>query len=768
MENTKDHTTKSTDPNNPGSAAKCPFLNGALNQSAGGGTRNRDWWPNQLKLNILRQNSYLSDPMGGTFNYAEEFKSLDLGALKTDLHALMTDSQDWWPADFGHYGGLFIRMAWHSAGTYRVGDGRGGAGAGLQRFAPLNSWPDNVSLDKARRLLWPIKQKYGRKISSADLMILTGNIALESMGFKTFGFAGGRPDVWEADESVYWGSETTWLGGDLRYAHGSPGVEGHGVLVTDDDADGGIHARNLQKPLAAVQMGLIYVNPEGPDGNPDPIMAAKDIRDTFGRMAMNDEETVALIAGGHSFGKTHGAATADHVGKEPEAADIAMQGFGWSNSHGAGKGADAITSGLEVTWTKTPTQWSNNFFENLFGFEWELTKSPGGAQQWVAKNADAIIPDAYDSSKKHLPMMLTTDLALRFDPAYEKISRGFLANPDAFADAFARAWFKLTHRDMGPRARYLGADVPAEELLWQDVIPAVNHPLINENDVAGLKAKILASGLSVAELVSTAWASASTFRGSDKRGGANGARIRLAPQKYWQANNPAQLQKVLNVLESIQTGFNSTTAGGKKLSLADTIVLAGGAGIEKAAKDAGHTITVPFKPGRMDASQEQTDVESFGYLEPLADGFRNYRRSKAPVATEELLIDKAQLLTLTAPELTVLVGGLRVLNTNFDGSKHGVFTSQPGVLSNDFFVNLLDMGTQWKAAAADKELYEGSNRATGEVKWTGTRADLVFGSNSELRAVAEVYAAADAKEKFVHDFVAAWTKVMNLDRFDLV
>ncbi len=768
MENTKDHTTKSTDPNNPGSAAKCPFLNGALNQSASGGTRNRDWWPNQLKLTILRQNSYLSDPMGGTFNYAEEFKSLDLGALKTDLHALMTDSQDWWPADFGHYGGLFIRMAWHSAGTYRVGDGRGGAGAGLQRFAPLNSWPDNVSLDKARRLLWPIKQKYGRKISSADLMILTGNIALESMGFKTFGFAGGRPDVWEADESVYWGSETTWLGGDLRYAHGSPGVEGHGVLVTDDDADGGIHARNLQKPLAAVQMGLIYVNPEGPDGNPDPIMAAKDIRDTFGRMAMNDEETVALIAGGHSFGKTHGAATADHVGKEPEAADIAMQGFGWSNSHGTGKGADAITSGLEVTWTKTPTQWSNNFFENLFGFEWELTKSPGGAQQWVAKNADAIIPDAYDSSKKHLPMMLTTDLALRFDPAYEKISRGFLANPDAFADAFARAWFKLTHRDMGPRARYLGADVPAEELLWQDVIPAVNHPLINENDVAGLKAKILASGLSVAELVSTAWASASTFRGSDKRGGANGARIRLAPQKYWQANNPAQLQKVLNVLESIQTGFNSTTAGGKKLSLADTIVLAGGAGIEKAAKDAGHTITVPFKPGRMDASQEQTDVESFGYLEPLADGFRNYRRSKAPVATEELLIDKAQLLTLTAPELTVLVGGLRVLNTNFDGSKHGVFTSQPGVLSNDFFVNLLDMGTQWKAAAADKELYEGSNRATGEVKWTGTRADLVFGSNSELRAVAEVYAAADAKEKFVHDFVAAWTKVMNLDRFDLV
>jgi catalase-peroxidase len=748
--------------------SKCPFHNGSMKHNVGGGgTRNRDWWPNQLKLSILRQHSSLSNPMGDDFNYAEAFKSLDLAAVKNDLHALMTDSQDWWPADFGHYGGLFIRMAWHSAGTYRVGDGRGGAGAGLQRFAPLNSWPDNVSLDKARRLLWPIKQKYGRKISWADLMILTGNVALESMGFKTFGFAGGREDVWEADESVYWGSETTWLGGDLRYAHGSPGVDGHGVLVSEDDADGDVHSRNLEKPLAAVQMGLIYVNPEGPDGNPDPVMAAKDIRDTFGRMAMDDEETVALIAGGHSFGKTHGAATPDHVGKEPEAVDIESQGFGWSNSYGAGNGADTITSGLEVTWTKTPTQWSNNFFENLFGFEWELTKSPGGAQQWVAKTDEAIIPDAYDGAKKHKPAMLTTDLALRFDPAYEKISRRFLENPDAFADAFARAWFKLTHRDMGPIARYLGPEVPQEELLWQDPIPAVDHVLITENDIAALKAKVLGSGLSVPELVSTAWASASTFRGSDKRGGANGARIRLAPQKYWQANNPVQLQKVLNVLEGIQNEFNAAQADGKKVSLADLIVLAGNAAVEKAASDAGHAITVPFTPGRMDASQEQTDVESFGYLEPAADGFRNYRTSKVPVSTEELLIDKAQLLTMTAPELTVLVGGLRVLDTNFDGSKHGVFTSRPGVLSNDFFVNLLDMGTAWKAASIDREVYVGSNRATGEVKWTGTRADLVFGSNSELRAVAEVYGSADATDRFVNDFVAAWTKVMNLDRFDL-
>ena len=749
--------------------SKCPFHNGAMKHNvAGGGTRNRDWWPNQLKLSILRQHSSLSDPMGEDFNYAEAFKSLDLEAVKKDLHALMTDSQDWWPADFGHYGPLFIRMAWHSAGTYRVGDGRGGAGAGQQRFAPLNSWPDNVSLDKARRLLWPIKQKYGRKISWADLLILTGNIALESMGFKTFGFAGGREDVWEPDESVYWGAETTWLGGDLRYAHGSPGVaENHGVVVTDDDADGDIHSRNLEKPLAAVQMGLIYVNPEGPDGNPDPIAAAKDIRDTFGRMAMNDEETVALIAGGHSFGKTHGAAPATHVGKEPEAADMETQGLGWSNSYGSGKGADTITSGLEVIWTKTPTKWSNNFFENLFGFEWELTKSPAGANQWVAKNADDIIPDAYDGGKKHRPTMLTTDLSLRLDPVYEKISRRFLEHPDEFADAFSRAWFKLTHRDMGPRARYLGPDVPAEELLWQDPIPAVDHPLIDANDIAALKTKILASGLSVSELVGTAWASASTFRGSDKRGGANGARIQLAPQKSWKVNNPTQLQKVLGTLTGIQKEFNGAQSGGKKVSLADLIVLAGATGVEKAAKDAGHTVTVPFTPGRMDASQEQTDVESVGFLEPLADGFRNYRNTKLAVSTEELLIDKAQLLTLTAPELTVLVGGLRVLDTNFDGSRHGVFTTQPGQLSNDFFANLLDMNIAWKAVSESKELYEGTDRATGKIKWTGTRADLLFGANSELRAIAEVYGSADAKEKFVKDFVAAWNKVMNLDRFDL-
>jgi catalase-peroxidase len=749
--------------------SKCPFHNGSMKHNiGGGGTRNRDWWPNQLKLNILRQHSSLSNPMEEDFNYAEAFKSLDLEAVKKDLHALMTDSQDWWPADFGHYGPLFIRMAWHSAGTYRVWDGRGGGGSGQQRFAPLNSWPDNVSLDKARRLLWPIKQKYGRNISWADLLILAGNVALESMGFKTFGFAGGRADVWEPDEDVYWGAETTWLGGDLRYAHGSPGVEeNHGVVVTDDDADGDIHSRDLEKPLAAVQMGLIYVNPEGPDGNPDPIAAAKDIRDTFGRMAMNDEETVALIAGGHSFGKTHGAAPATHVGKEPEAADLEMQGLGWSNSYGSGKGADTITSGLEVTWTKTPTQWSNNFFENLFGFEWELTKSPAGAHQWVAKNAESIIPDAHDGTKKRLPTMLTTDLSLRFDPVYEKISRHFLENPDAFADAFARAWFKLTHRDMGPRARYLGPDVPEEELLWQDPIPAVDHVLIDEQDISALKVKVLASGLSISELVSTAWASASTFRGSDKRGGANGARIRLAPQKYWQVNNPPQLQKVLNILEGIQKEFNTAQTGGKKVSLADLIVLAGCAAVEKAAKDAGHTITVPFTPGRMDASQEQTDVESVGYLEPLADGFRNYRKSKLPVSTEELLIDKAQLLTLTVPELTVLVGGMRVLNTNFDGSRHGVFTSRPGLLTNDFFVHLLDMRTAWKAVSADRELYEGSDRSTGETKWTGTRADLVFGSNAELRAVAEVYGSADGEGKFVKDFVAAWNKVMNLDRFDI-
>ncbi|SCW61397.1 catalase/peroxidase HPI [Mucilaginibacter sp. NFR10] len=749
--------------------SKCPFHNGTMKHNVGGGgTRNHNWWPNQLKLNILRQNSSLSNPMDEGFNYAEAFKSLDLEAVKKDLHALMTDSQDWWPADFGHYGGLFIRMAWHSAGTYRVGDGRGGAGAGLQRFAPLNSWPDNVSLDKARRLLWPIKQKYGRKISWADLMILTGNIALESMGFKTFGFAGGREDAWEADESVYWGSETTWLGGDIRYAHGSPGVqEGHGVLVSDDDADGDIHTRNLEKPLAAVQMGLIYVNPEGPDGNPDPIMAAKDIRDTFGRMAMNDEETVALIAGGHTFGKTHGAASADNVGKEPEASDIGAQGFGWHNGYGSGKGADTITSGLEVTWTTTPTKWSNNFFENLFGFEWELTKSPAGAHQWVAKNAEAIIPDAYGASKKHLPTMLTTDLSLRFDPAYEKISRRFLENPDQFADAFARAWYKLTHRDMGPRARYLGADVPEEVLLWQDPIPAADYAPIVESDVVALKAKILASGLSVSELVSITWAAASTFRGTDKRGGINGGRIRLAPQRYWQVNNPTQLQKVLSVLEGIQKEFNGAQTDGKKVSMADLIALAGSAAVEKAAKDGGHHITVPFTPGRTDASQGETDVESFGYLEPAADGFRNYRKTKHPVSTEELLIDKAHLLTLTAPELTVLLGGLRVLNINFDGSKHGVFTTREGVLSNDFFVNLLDMGTAWKATAADRELYEGSDRATGAIKWTATRADLVFGSNAELRAIAEVYGSADGQDKFVKDFVAAWAKVINLDRFDV-
>ncbi|SOD12033.1 catalase/peroxidase HPI [Pedobacter xixiisoli] len=755
--------------NNSQDISKCPFHNGSMKSNAGGsGTRNRDWWPKQLKLNILRQHSSLSNPMGDNFDYAAAFNSLDYEGLKKDLHALMTDSQDWWPADFGHYGGLFIRMAWHSAGTYRVGDGRGGAGQGQQRFAPLNSWPDNVSLDKARRLLWPIKQKYGNKISWADLMILTGNVALESMGFKTFGFAGGREDVWEASEDVYWGSETTWLGNDERYSKGSEGVAAHGVVSSDEDADGGKHSRDLEKPLAAAHMGLIYVNPEGPDGNPDPIAAAKDIRDTFARMAMDDEETVALIAGGHTFGKTHGAASSDHVGKEPEAAGLESQGFGWNNSFNSGKGADAITSGLEVTWTTTPTQWSNNFFENLFAFEWELTKSPGGAHQWVAKTDQEIIPDAFDPSKKHKPTMLTTDLSLRFDPAYEKISRRFLENPDAFADAFARAWFKLTHRDMGPKARYLGPEVPAEELIWQDPVPAVNHPLIDENDITSLKENILATGLSIGQLVSTAWASASTFRGGDKRGGANGARIRLSPQRYWQANNPVQLDKVLRSLEAVQKQFNDSQSNGKKVSIADLIVLAGVAAIEKAAKDAGLNTKVPFTAGRTDATQEQTEVDSFAYMEPIADGFRNYKKGRTEASTEELLIDKAQLLTLTAPELTVLIGGLRALNANHDGSAHGVLTSKPEQLTNDFFINLLDMGTAWKATGQDKELYEGQDRNTGTTKWTATRADLVFGSNAELRAIAEVYASADAKEKFANDFVAAWTKVMNLDRFDLV
>ncbi|GAA5096281.1 catalase/peroxidase HPI [Chryseobacterium ginsengisoli] len=754
--------------NTSGDISKCPFHNGTMKKEnvAGGGTQNKDWWPEQLRVDILRQHSHLSNPMDSDFNYAEAFKSLDLEAVKQDLHALMTDSQDWWPADFGHYGPLFIRMAWHSAGTYRVGDGRGGAGAGQQRFAPLNSWPDNVSLDKARRLLWPIKQKYGKKISWADLMILTGNIALESMGFKTFGFAGGREDVWEPDQDVYWGTEKTWLGGDLRYAHGSPGVEGHGVLPMDDNSEVN-HSRDLEKPLAAVQMGLIYVNPEGPDGNPDPIAAAKDIRDTFGRMAMNDEETVALIAGGHTFGKTHGAGPADHVGKEPEAAGIESQGFGWNSSYKSGKGTDAISSGLEVTWTETPTQWSNYFFKNLFENEWELKKSPAGAQQWVAKNGEEIIPDAFDPNKKHRPTMLTTDLSLRIDPVYEKISRRFYENPEEFADAFSRAWYKLTHRDMGPKARYLGPDVPAEELIWQDPIPEVDHVLINNSDVEALKSKILDSGLSVSELVSTAWASASTFRGSDKRGGANGARIRLAPQRYWAVNNPAQLQKVLGVLENIQKEFNENQTAGKKVSLADLIVLAGSAAIEKSAKNAGHNLIVPFVPGRMDASQEQTDVESMGYLEPAADGFRNYLKKKFSVSTESLLIDKAQLLNLTAPELTVLIGGMRALNTNFDGSSHGIFTHNTETLTNDFFVNLLDMSTQWKAASNDNELYEGTDRKSGEKKWTATRADLVFGSNSELRSIAEVYASSDAQEKFVNDFVSAWVKIMNADRFDL-
>jgi catalase-peroxidase len=743
------------------SEAKCPFPHAV----AGGGTTNRDWWPNQLRVDLLAQHGSRSDPLGADFNYAEEFKKLDYAALKEDLRALMTDSQDWWPADFGHYGGLMIRMAWHSAGTYRVGDGRGGAGRGQQRFAPLNSWPDNVSLDKARRLLWPIKQKYGKKISWADLMVLAGNVALESMGFKTLGFAGGRPDTWEPDQDVYWGRETTWLGGDVRYAQGSEGVAGQNVLSADDDADGRKHTRDLENPLAAVQMGLIYVNPEGPDGNPDPLASARDIRDTFGRMAMDDEETVALIAGGHTFGKTHGAGPADHVGDNAEAAPIENQGFGWASSYKSGKGADTITSGLEVTWTTKPTQWSHDFFEILFGHEWELTKSPAGAHQWVAKNGKAVIPDAFDPAKKKLPTMLTSDLALRFDPVYGKISRRFLENPDQFADAFARAWFKLTHRDMGPRSRYLGPEVPAEVFTWQDPVPPVNHALVNELDVAALKAKLLGSGLSVSELVGTAWASASTFRGSDKRGGANGARIRLAPQKDWAVNKPAQLAKVLKTLEGIQAEFNRGAEGGKQISMADLIVLAGAAGVEQAARNAGHSVTVPFAPGRTDASLEQTDVDSMGKLEPAADAFRNWVRPGVRVPAELLMIDRAQLLTLSAPEMTVLLGGLRSININTDGSQNGVFTSRPGALSNDFFVNLLDMRTEWKPAGPG--LYEGRDRQTGEKRWSGTRADLVFGSNAVLRALAEVYAEADAKEKFVQDFVAAWNKVMNADRYDL-
>ena len=729
---------------NSSNESKCPFHGGPLKQSAGSGTRNRDWWPNQLKLNILRQHSSLSNPMDEKFDYAEEFKSLDLKAVKKEIFTLMTASQDWWPADYGHYGPLFIRMAWHSAGTYRISDGRGGAGSGTQRFAPLNSWPDNANLDKARLLLWPIKQKYGKKISWADLMILTGNCALESMGLKTFGFAGGREDVWEPHEDIYWGSESTWLG-DKRY----------------------IGDRELENPLGAVQMGLIYVNPQGPNGKPDPLAAARDIRETFGRMAMNDEETVALIAGGHTFGKTHGAADSDkYVGREPAAASIEEQGLGWKNTFNSGNGVNTITSGLEGAWTTTPTKWSNNFFENLFGFEWELTKSPAGAHQWKPKgNGGAnTVPDAHDPAKKHAPFMLTTDLALRVDLAYEKISRNFYEHPDKFADAFARAWFKLTHRDMGPIARYLGSEVPKEVLIWQDPIPAVTHKLIDDKDIAVLKSKILASGLTVSQLVSTAWASASTFRGSDKRGGANGARIRLAPQKNWEVNNPTQLTTVLKTLEGIQKEFNNDN---KIVSLADLIVLAGCAGIEKAAKNAGQDVKVPFTPGRADASQEQTDVESFSVLEPAADGFRNYLNDKHTASAEELLIDKAQLMTLTAPEMTALVGGMRVLNTNFDNSKHGVLTKRPETLTNDFFINLLDLGTTWNATSDSQNVFEGRDRKTGAVKWSGTRVDLIFGSNSELRALAELYACEDSQAKFVKDFVAAWNKVMNLDRFDL-
>ena len=731
---------------NSSGESKCPFSGATLKQSAGNGTGNRDWWPNQLKLNILRQNSSLSNPMGEEFNYVQAFKSLDLKVVKKDIVDLMTTSQDWWPADYGHYGPFMIRMAWHSAGTYRTTDGRGG-GKGMQRFAPLNSWPDNTNLDKARLLLWPIKKKYGKSLSWADLMILAGNCALESMGFNTFGFAGGREDVWEPEEDVYWGSEKEWLG-DNRY--------------TGD--------RVLENPLAAVQMGLIYVNPEGPNGNPDPLASARDIRETFARMAMNDEETVALIAGGHTFGKTHGAADPNkYVGKEPAAASIEEQGLGWKNSFGTGNAGSTITSGLEGAWTTTPTQWSNNYFENLFGFEWELTKSPAGAHQWKPKAGAGAgsVPDAHDPSKSHTPTMLTTDIALRVDPAYEKVSRNFYENPDQFADAFARAWFKLTHRDMGPRSRYVGSEVPAEELIWQDPIPAASYKLIDENDIEALKKQLLATGLSVSELVSTAWASASTFRGSDKRGGANGARIRLTPQKYWEVNNPSQLSNVLDKIEKVQSSFNAAQSGGKQVSLADLIVLGGCAAIEKAAKQGGHDVKVPFTAGRTDALQEHTDVDSFAVLEPAADGFRNYKKSTYKASAEEMLIDKAQLLTLTAPEMTVLVGGMRVLNTNFDHSKHGVFTAQPESLTNDFFANLIDFGTTWKASSGSQEVFEGRNRATGEVKYTGSRVDLIFGSNSELRAIAEVYACEDAKEKFVHDFVAAWNKVMNLDRFDL-
>ena len=744
-----DHTSQSTTSYAVNGQGKCPFTGGSVKQAAGGGTRNRDWWPHSLKMNILRQNSELSDPMGKEFDYAKEFKSLDLKAVKEDIYKLMTTSQDWWPADYGHYGPFFIRMAWHSAGTYRISDGRGGGGSGQQRFAPLNSWPDNANLDKARLLLWPVKKKYGKKLSWADLMILAGNCALESMGFKTFGFAGGRPDVWEPEEDVYWGSETEWLG-DKRY--------------TGD--------RELENPLGAVQMGLIYVNPEGPNGKPDPLASARDIRETFGRMAMNDEETVALIAGGHTFGKTHGAADpSKYVGREPAGASIEEQSMGWKNTYGTGNAGDTITSGLEGAWTTTPTKWSNNYFENLFGFEWELTKSPAGAYQWKPKDGAGAnsVPDAHDSAKRHAPTMLTTDIALRVDPAYEKVSRRFYENPEAFADAFARAWFKLTHRDMGPRARYLGPEVPAEVLIWQDPVPAVDHALVDANDVASLKKKVLDSGLTVSQLVSTAWASASTFRGSDKRGGANGARVRLAPQKYWEVNNPVELSKVLDKLEAIQKEFNASQSGGKKISLADLIVLAGCAGVEQAAKNAGHAVAVPFTPGRTDATAEQTDVESFEVLEPIADGFRNYiNKSRSKSNAEELLIDKAQLMRLTAPELTVLVGGMRVLGTNYDQSSHGVFTSAKGSLTTDFYVNLLDFGIVWSPVAGSHDVFEGRERATGKVKWTGTRADLIFGSNSELRALAEVYACEDSKEKFVKDFVAAWNKVMNLDRYDLM
>jgi len=740
--------------------SECPIQKSNI---GGGGVRNRDWWPNELKLNILRQHTPVTNPLGDDFDYAAAFKGLDYEALKKDLQALMTDSQEWWPADFGHYGGLFIRMAWHSAGTYRVFDGRGGGGQGQQRFAPLNSWPDNVSLDKARRLLWPIKQKYGNKISWADLMLLTGNVALESMGCKTFGFAGGRPDTWEAEEAVYWGGEDTWLGNDVRYSNGNPGKKEHGV--TDSEMDSGtdykdIHKRDLESPLAAAHMGLIYVNPEGPDGNPDPIAAARDIRTTFGRMAMNDEETVALIAGGHSFGKTHGAGPADNVGKEPEAAAIEQQGFGWASTYGSGKAGDTITSGLEVIWTKTPAKFSMGYLEYLFKYEWELTKSPAGANQWVAKDAEAFIPDAFDPSKKHKPRMLTTDLSMRFDPEYEKISRRFLANPAEFEDAFARAWFKLLHRDMGPRARWLGPEIPKEELLWEDPIPPCNHPVIDENDIASIK-KVILQNIEPQKLISTAWASASSFRGSDKRGGANGARIRLAPMKDFKINNPPQLAKVLGALSDIQSQFNSSASGGKKVSLADLIVLGGSAALEQAAG-----ISVPFSPGRTDASQEQTDVEQFGYLEPYADGFRNYGKGTNRVRSEQFLVDKAQLLNLTAPEMAVLVGGLRVLGANWDGSSHGVLTQQPGKLTNDFFVNLLDMSTTWKPVEGN-EVFEGVDRKTGQKKWTATRFDLIFGAHAELRAISEVYGSSDGQEKFIKDFVAAWHKVMNLDRFDL-